>query len=286
MEMTTTPRTSSQPGDDGLPEHGGGGPNWTTAIGVIVAFGILGAVGYALVGGFSAASEIEGQASSEPEVVETDPTTPAASTVDETATSSDTLATSTAINDAASEESFVGPDGEVLTLGDLPGYVTEPMVYEPGTPEGDVEVAYINSEIATTRALAMPELVESEGSFWSVGYNLQGREDLRQILLDEGWRTVPGELSQIEIENIRIVEGDVAEVEVCSLDDSITFSALDPAIEPAKALTTVHAVMRMVRGSEGQWQTSEQVSLLSEIEGVGDCLDIEVVRLEEGEDSG
>jgi hypothetical protein len=76
--------------------------------------------------------------------------------------------------------------------GDLIDYVTKPILYAPGTAEGDLEVAFVNSVIAGSRALANPAVEEPEMAYWQTGYALAATRQSQGILKKAGQVVVQG----------------------------------------------------------------------------------------------
>lgn len=217
----------------------------------------------------------EGGSSSE---IAADITTTTVATTTTTTEPAEESTTSTTLYGGVADAAYEYELGE-----GLPDYVTEPRRYSPGTIEGDVEVAYVNSQVATMRSFAHPATEEPGVVEWKTGFALDSNRNLTEILVEERWRTVPGELTQIEVEQVSLVGDGTAHVEVCDLSDSTTYAIDDPEIQTSE-LVTQQLVMEMVLGAEGRWQVSELIEVLSEFEGIGECLDIEVVHLGEGAD--
>jgi len=193
--------------------------------------------------------------------------------------------TTTAPATTTTEEAYAGPADEVWRFNDeLPEYITEPKGYPTGSTEGDVEVAFVNARIAATRAFADPSIEEPQVVRWKTGFSLKATRDLQAILLEKEWRTVPGELSQIEIESITIIDGQAAQVRACLLEEATTYALNDPD-NFASRVRTQHFVVEVIKNPDG-WQESELVEMIDDFEGVGTCVDMEVVNLGDGAEIG
>jgi hypothetical protein len=174
-----------------------------------------------------------------------------------------------------------------LTVGEdeLPQYITEPIFYGPGTVEAEVEVAFVNAEVASLRALAQPSVIEPEVEQYQIGFALKATEDSRQILLEDGQIIQPTSLSRIEIENVSLVSDTEADIEVCFLEHSFSIVVDDPT-DQIESLGTLHSVQRMVRNTEGQWQLSELLTIIQDVEGFGACLDANLTPVDPDEVPG
>ena len=91
--------------------------------------------------------------------------------------------------------------------GELVDYVDQPLFSEPGTPEAGVEIAFVNSEIATSRALANPSFEEDELAVWQTGVALAGTRDSMRVLVERGQVLLTGPLSRLEVEKITFLRG-------------------------------------------------------------------------------
>lgn len=161
--------------------------------------------------------------------------------------------------------------------GDLIGYVTEPIYSTPGSPEAAVEIAYVNSGIATARALANPGNEEAELTYWQTGNTLAGTRDGMRLLAEKGQTVVTGPLTRLEVEKITFLSETEADLEYCALlhDYNVLVDGSAPAQE---SLSTFHAVGRFVRAPDGHWQFSENVRTIQDVDGIGQCLDVTVER--------
>ncbi len=201
----------------------------------------------------------------------TDTGPPAATTAATTApTLTATAATPTATEPLTSG-SALAPFGWAIG-GDLADYITEPVVYGVGTVEGDVEVAFVNSVIATARANANPTAEEPELAYWQTGFSLRATRDTQRILVEDGQVIVPGPATFIEIENVTLRGDDEADLEYCALlhDYNVVVANPDDRVE---SLGTLHAVERLVRAADGHWQSSELIRTIQNVDGFGACLD-------------
>lgn len=164
---------------------------------------------------------------------------------------------------------------------ELPAYITEPVFYEPGTVEAEVEVAYVNAEVSTLRAIAQPTISEPEVALYQTGYALDAIAESRQILLEDGQVIRPGRLTRIEIENVSLLSDTEADVEACYLSHGISAVVDDPS-DQIETIGTLHATYRMVRSSEGQWQLSELQTVIQDVDGFGACLDVTLTPVDPG----
>lgn len=167
------------------------------------------------------------------------------------------------------------PDAGWSIGGDLIGYVDEPQYATPGTPEAGVEIAFVNGEIATSRALANPAVEEPELAYWQTGLTLSGTRDTMRLLAERGQAIVTGPLSRLEVEKITMVSDSEAELEYCSLDHSINV-VKDGSAADQETIETFHAVDRFMRTADGHWQSTQNVRIIQDVEGFGDCLDVTV----------
>jgi hypothetical protein len=165
---------------------------------------------------------------------------------------------------------------------ELPPYITDPVFYEPGTAEAAVEVAYVNAEISSLRALAEPIVPEPEVEQFQTGFALNAIEQSRQILLEDGQFIVPGELTRIEIEDITVIDENEADIESCLLAHSISIVTADPS-DQLETIRTLHTKQRMVRNADGQWQLSELVATIQDVNGFGSCLDVGLTPVDPSE---
>jgi len=159
--------------------------------------------------------------------------------------------------------------------GDLIGYVDEPRYAIPGTPEAGVEIGFVNSEIATSRALANPTVEEPELSIWQRGLTLSGTRDTMRLLAERGQVILTGPLSRLEVEKITMISDSEADLEYCSLDHSINVVS-DGSVADQETIETFHAVDRFVRTADDHWQSTQNVRVIQDVEGFGDCLDVTV----------
>ncbi len=161
--------------------------------------------------------------------------------------------------------------------GDLIDYVTEPIYSIPGSPEAAVEIAYVNSGVATARALANPGNEEAELTYWQTGNTLAGTRDGMRLLAEKGQTVVTGPLTRLEVEKVTFLSETEADLEYCALlhDYNVLVDGSAPAQE---SLSTFHAVGRFVRAPDGHWQFSETVRTIQDVDGIGQCLDVTVER--------
>jgi hypothetical protein len=172
-------------------------------------------------------------------------------------------------------DSTVGEDDQAWDLvesDELPDYVTEPVFYEAGTVEAEVELAYVNSVIATIHALANPAEEVPEVAYWQTGFALRATNDTRAILLDKRQVVLPGPLTRIEIEAITLTSPTEADVEVCHLLNDFNVRIDDPA-DRVEYIGTLHGINRLVLSPDGHWQETELVETIQDVEGFGACLD-------------
>lgn len=128
---------------------------------------------------------------------------PATTTATTARSSSTTVEETTSITEAAPPVS-IEINGWQLTNDDegLPDYATAPIIYDEGTIEGDIELGFVNSEIASIRSAANPTAEEEPAlTFWKTGFTLRAARQVREILAEDGQALLPGAADRLEIEN-------------------------------------------------------------------------------------
>ncbi len=271
MSVTTSPRTvETLSADDGGAGYGDldgrpGGPGRSHRWLVLVAVLALAGLAIASVAVFANGKDDEASPST------TVPTTQA----------STTASTSTTVADVVPEPTDAPVEVEVNgwqlsnEVSELPEYVDTPILYEEGSVEGAIEVGFVNSEIASMRALANPSIEEPELSFWKAGFTLRAARDVQAILVEDGQVIIPGALTRVEIEDITIRSETEADVEYCTLIHDYNVVTENPE-DQVESVTTRHAINRMTVGPDGQWQNTELVSEIQIVDGPGPCLDVEL----------
>ena len=204
-------------------------------------------------------------------------TTTTVSTTQPAPSGSSTAGTSPSTTETSARSSATEPPAGWSIGGDLIDYVTEPIYSTPGSPEAAVEIAYVNSGIATARALANPGNEEAELVYWQTGKTLAGTRDGMRLLADKSQTVVTGPLTRLEVEKITFLSDPEADLEYCALlhDYNVVVDGSAPAQE---SLSTFQAVGRFVRASDGHWQFSENVRTIQDVDGIGSCLDVTVER--------
>lgn len=196
-------------------------------------------------------------------------TTSALSTTEPTAASASTTASST------SEASAAVPPAGWAIGGELVPYVTDPVYYPAGSTEGDVEVGFVNSVIATARANANPSAEEPELAYWQTGFSLKATRDSQKILAEDGQVIVSGPLTRVEVEKVTVVGDGEADIEYCALLHDFNIVVANPT-DRVESLGTLHAVERLVRADDGHWQSSERIQTIQNVDGIGSCLDVKI----------
>lgn len=166
--------------------------------------------------------------------------------------------------------------------GELTGYVTAPRYYKAGTTEGDVEVAFVNSVIATARANANPTVEEPELTYWQTGLSLKATRDSQRILAQDGQVIVTGPLTRVEIEQVTLRSSTEAELRYCALLHDYNVVTANPA-DKVESLGTLEAVERLVRAGDGHWQSAEKIQTIQNLDGFGACLKAEAVPVTSGQ---
>jgi hypothetical protein len=200
-------------------------------------------------------------------------------------TTDGTAAPTAPTTEAASTSTTEAGPAWTLPDDELPGYVSEPLFYEPGTVEAEVEVAFINAEVASLRALAQPSVTVPVVARYQTGFALKATEDSRQILLEDGQFIQTTSFSRIEIEDVSLVSETEADIEACFLSHSFSIVVDDPE-DQVESLGTLHSVQRMVRDANGQWQLSELLTVIQDVEGFGTCLDATLTPVDPDEVPG
>lgn len=270
MSVTTSPRTveTTPGGGSGYGDlddrRGSGGPGRSWVV-LVVSIIILGGAALGAYAVFSRDSDEVSPATTTTSAV-SHPTEPEATTptVEETSPQSTTT-----------EEVEIDIGGWQLGSDDVPAYAEAPIYYPVGSPEGDVELGFVNGEIATIRALANPGVEEPELAYWTTGFSLKAARDTQAILDEDGQLLIPGPLTRIEIENITLRSDSEADVEYCTVFHDYSVVVDDPS-DLLESVITRHAIDRLTLGPDGQWQSSEAVSEIQVVDGFGSCLDVEL----------
>ncbi len=198
------------------------------------------------------------------------PTTPTTATTTTTSAPTSTTAAPTTIPE---------PPAGWSIGGDLIDYIDEPVFSEPGTPEAAVEIAFVNSEIAASRALANPSFEEDELAVWQTGFTLSGTRDSMRVLVERGQVLLTGPLMRLEVENITFLNETEADLEYCALLHSINV-VTDGSAEDFEDISTYHGVLRFVRAPDGHWQSYQLIRTIQDIKGFGECLDVTLEPVE------
>jgi hypothetical protein len=193
--------------------------------------------------------------------------------VGEAASMSSAAVATTGTTEPAATTTAPAPPAWTVADDQLPAYISEPLFYESGTTEGDIEIAYVNAEIASIRAVAKPDTIEPELDQYQTGYALAATEDSRQILLEDGQVVEAGGLTRVEIEGITVVGTNEADVDSCYLAHSLSIVVADPS-DVVETIRTVHSIQRMVLGDDGQWRLSESLTTIQHVDGFGSCVDV------------
>lgn len=195
-------------------------------------------------------------------------------TVTPITTEPSSVSASTAPGGTADTTPAAPPEGWAIG-GELVPYVTDPVYYPAGSTEGDVEVGFVNSVIATARANANPSAEEPELAYWQTGFSLKATRDSQKILTEDGQVIVSGPLTRVEIERVTLVGDGEADIEYCALLHDFNVVVANPT-DRVESLGTLHAVERLVRAADGHWQSSERIQTIQNVDGIGSCLDVKV----------